>query len=379
MAVSSRTYARQRDLSKLFIALAVLAAVVAIAPIAAAVLGYGSRAVAPKTAFATAPSGDYAVIGRSEAGADVISVASAANPTSVTEIARVPHLEGFASSGAVSPNGKLLALVTVDSGSASHPMASLKVVSLESGIVKQVAADVLPRQVPVWDPAGGHIVVVSNPGSDTAAGESTVLRVKTDGSDAATLATFTRVLGVYPVGFRGDALAMVVIDGRGSTLRVGDKDEGLISPYITRDWNLSPDGGELAFIETQTADGVQYVARTFSLAGSSDMQAQSAGAAVSALGTAWNPRTGAPVFGVEPETPGTPGVTVQSLQAGGAGAGQPGFDVPMGFSNDGDHLFVTRWSGPSFETPGQPVLQIVSASGRSSFENYSRFYGWAAR
>lgn len=378
MAVSSRTYARQRDLSKLFIALAILAAVVAIAPIAAAVLGYGSRAVAPKTAFATAPSGDYAVIGRSEAGADVISVASAANPTSVTEIARVPHLEGFASSGAVSPNGKSLALVTVDSGSASHPMASLKVVNLESGAVTQAAADVLPRQVPVWDPAGGHIVVVSNPGSDTAAGESTVLRVKPNGDGATKLASFSRVLGVYPVGFRGAQLAMIVLDGRGSTLRLGDADWGTISPYITRDWKLSPHADELAFIETQTTNGVEYVARTVSLGGAG-VSSQSVGAAVSALGTAWNPRTDTPVFGTEPEAANSTGISAQSLQAGGAGAGQPGFDVPMGFSNDGDHLFVTRWSGPSFETPGQPVLQIVSANGRSSFENYSRFYGWAAR
>ena len=166
MAVSARTYARQRDFSKLFISLAVLAAVVAIAPIAAAVLGYGSRVVTPKTAFASAPNGDYAVMGRTDNGADVISVAWASNPGAVTEIARVPHLDGFASTGAVSPDGKQIALVTVDGGSATHPKASLKVIGLESGLITNALSDVAPGQTPVWEADGSHLVAVMNPASD---------------------------------------------------------------------------------------------------------------------------------------------------------------------------------------------------------------------
>jgi len=378
MAVSSRTFARQRDYSKLFISLAMLAAIVAIAPIVAAALGYGSSAVRPKTAFATAPNGDYAVIGRTENDADVISVAWASSPGAVTEIARIPHLDGFASTGAVSPDGKLLALVTVDGGSATHPKASLKVVGLESGEITNVLSDVRPQQIPVWSPGSKSIVAVMSPASESGGGTSTVIRVHPDGDDAEKMTSFNGVLGVYPLGFRDGQLAMVVVDSRGSTLRVGDADWGSLSSNITRDWKLSPDGGRIAFIDVETAGGVRYVAREVDLAGGG-VSAQSLAADVTALGTAWNPKTKSPAFGVEPAMSEVAGVSVQALAADVAPVAGPGFDVPMGYSNDGDHLFVTRWSGTSFQEPGKATLQIVSPGGRVSFESFTRFYGWATR
>lgn len=375
MAVSTRTFPRQRDYSKLFISLALLAAVVAIAPIAAAVLGYGSRAVAPHTAYASAPSGDYAVIGRTENGADVISVAWASNPGAVTEIARVPHVEGFASTGAVSPDGKQLALVTVDGGSATHPKASLKVVGLETGLITNALSDVAPGQTPVWEADGSGIVAVLNPATD---GTFRVVSARADGKSAKEVESFSGVLGVYPLGFAHGSLALVVIDGRGSTLRIGGRDWGALAAGITRDWKLSPDGSQLAFIETQTDGGVRYVARTISLSGAG-VAAQSLSAPASALGAVWNPKTSLPAFGLEPGASEVDGVNAQALSASTGAGGEGGFDVPMGYSTDGEHLFVTRWSGNSFQEPGKPVFQIVSADGRADYESFTRFYGWSAR
>src|SRR6188508_67046 len=113
MAVSSRTMGRHRDYSRLFIFLGLLAGIVAVAPIVAAVMGIGSSVTIPKTAFASAPAGEYAVITRSEGAADVVAVAWLNNPGAVTEIARVPRVEGFPSAGAVSPDGKFVALTSV--------------------------------------------------------------------------------------------------------------------------------------------------------------------------------------------------------------------------------------------------------------------------
>ena len=153
MAVSSRSMTRQRDYSKLLIALAVMAGVVAIAPIIAAAAGFVGGAGRTRTAFASAPAGEYAVLGRSEGNADVIAVAWAENPGAVTEGARVPRLEGFPSAGAVSPDGRKLALVSVDSGTRTKPIASLNVVDLESGKVVAAARNVVPGQAPVWSAA----------------------------------------------------------------------------------------------------------------------------------------------------------------------------------------------------------------------------------
>ena len=376
MAVSTRTYVRQRDYSKLFIALAVVAAVVAVAPIGAAILGYGTSAVSPKTAFATAPAGDYAVLGRSDGHADVISVAWASNPGAVTDVARVPHLEGFASSGAVSPDSKHVALVSVDGGSATHPTASLNVVGLDTGLVTRAAADVTPGQTPVWSADGNQIVAVRMVGAADGSSTARVIEVNASGKDERTVAEYKKVLGAYPIGFAGtDKLVTVVIDARGSTLMIGDSAWGQISAGITRDWKLSPDGTQLAFIETVTDGGVRYIARTISLASGPAATAQSLSAQVSALGTAWNPANQTATFGIEPG--GTPGVSAQSLSAGSSS--EAGFDVPLGFSSDGKNLLVTRYSGTSFEAPGKPVLQLVTPDGRTNYDTFTRFYGWASR
>ncbi len=380
MAVSTRSFSRQRDYSRLFIALAVLAAVMAVTPIAAAVLGYGTTAVTPKTAFATAPRGDYAVFGRSDGQGDVISVAWAGSPGAVTEIARVPHLPGFASTGAVSPDGKQIALVSVDGGSPSHPVASLNVVDLETGLVRSVARNIVPGQVPVWSRDSSSIVVSRMPAGNEARGPIHLVEVSTGGEHLETLlAAVDGVLGIFPVGYTSNArIVSIVVDARGSVLRIGDFEWGLISDGITRDWKLSPDGAELAFIETVTSGGVQYRARAIRLADGPGVSAQALSAEVSALGTAWNPATKAATFGVEPAAAKEYGsVGAQSLSS--ATSSDSGFDVPLGYSADGENLAVTRWSGQSFQAPGQPVLQIVSAAGRTNYESFTRFYGWSAR
>lgn len=373
MAVSTRPFSRQRDYSRLIIALAVLAGFMAVAPIAAAVLGLGGATTGARTAFASAPSGEYAVLGRNDGQADVISVAWASNPGAVTEIARVPHLEGFTSSGAVSPDGKSVALVSVDGGSRVRPTASLNVVNLESGRVVRAAANVVPGQQPVWTPDGKALVVTRMPGGNDTQGAIQLLRAGADGNGETILREYGSALGVYPVGFdAGGQLVTVVIDGAGSSLVRGDGAPVNLSAGLTRDWKLSPDGAQLAFVEVRTSAGVEYVARTVQME-SAGVAAQSLSASVSALGVAWDPKSGTATFGIEPGQA-APGVMAQALTAD-----ETGFDVPLGYSASGEALVVTRWNGGSFEAPGKPVLELVTSAGRAQYESYTRFFGWSVR
>ena len=374
MAVTTRTLRRHHDYSRILISLAVLAGMVAIAPIVAAAMGYGSSSVSPKTAYATAPAGEYAVVGRSEAQADVIAVGWAQNPGETTEIARVPHLEGFASTGAVSPDGKRLALVTVDGGSRTHPTASLNVVNLDTGQVVEAASHVTANQSPIWAADSSAVIAVRQISGADSPGSIDLLKVRADGKGETRLGGFTSVLGFYPVGFDSSGrLVSVVIGGDGSSLWRDSKRVALVSPNITRDWRLSPDGSTLAYIDVDTSGGVHYLARTYSLDGGG-VSAQSLETAVSALGVAWNPATRQPTFGAEPGGSAA-GVQAQSLSAGPAS----GFDVPLAYSGSGGALFVTHWNGTSFAQAGEPDLEMITSDGRASFENFSRFYGWSAR
>ncbi|MBK6319465.1 MAG: hypothetical protein IPF51_11940 [Dehalococcoidia bacterium] len=369
MAVSSRHMTRHHDYSRLFIALGVIAGVMALAPIVAAIAGLSGTGVGPRTAFASAPSGEYVVFGRNEGAVDVISVARPEDPGALTEITRVPHIDGFTSTGAVSPDGRRLALISVDGGTASHPVASLNVIDMETGRITRAAANVTPGQVPLWSPDGGDLVFTRMPSGNEVQGPIHLLRVSRNGDDARTLDEFANVLGVYPSGYDYEGrLVTVVLDGAGSAVDREGVERIALSSSLTRDWKVSPDGRQIAFVEVQTTSGVAYLARTARLDGRA---VEALSAAVSALGTAWDPATNSASFGVEPAGADPTG-RIQSLTA-------PGFDVPLGYSASGKALIVNHWSGASFAEPGRPQLQVLAGGGRETYEDQTRFYGWASR
>lgn len=373
MAVTRRTVATHASLSRLIIAVTLLAALIAIAPIVAAAFGVSGQQVASRTAFASAPSGNYAVVSRTDGSYDIVSVAWAENPGAITEVARVPHIDGMAGTGSVSPDGTKVALVAVDAGTATRPVASLITVDLVSGELFRAALNIEPNQVPVWAPDGRSIVVTRAIASGTSLGTVQVLNVALRGTEDV-LWTSDGVLGVFPVGYEATgSLIAVVIDGRGSTVTRDGKDALSLGTAITRDWQLSPDGTQLAYVEANTDNGLRYLARTVSLGGDTSVQAQSLAAEVTALGVAWEPRSGRPTFGVEPGQA-TGGVTTQALKSAAAG-----FDVPLGYAPDGSALAVMRWSGESFLAAGTPRLELVGASGRAAIDDYTRFLGWARR
>mgnify|MGYP001419298843 CR=1 FL=1 len=335
MAVSTRHMTRHHDYSRLFIALAVLGGVIALAPIVAAIAGLGGAGVGARTAFASAPSGEYVVLGRNEGKVD----------------------------------GKRLALVTVDGGSGSHPVASLNVIDMESGRIVRAAENVVPGQSPLWSADGGDLVFTRMPSGNESQGPIHLLRVSRDGDRERRLREFTSALGVYPVGYDSEGrLVTVILDAAGTSVDREGAERLPLSTNLTRDWKVSPDGLQIAFVDVDATAGVEYIARTARLDGRS---VESLSAQVSALGTAWNPATNDPSFGVEPGA-GDPTGRIQELSAAG-------FDVPLGYSASGKALTVNHWSGGSFDEPGRPQLQVIAGNSRVTYEDQTRFFGWSSR
>jgi hypothetical protein len=379
LAVSLRRAPRRGQIQNGLILAAVAAAAAAVLPIVVAVIGGVGSAGQARTAFAGAPAGEYAVVSRTDGANDIIAVVSEADPTSPREVARVPHLPGYAVNGSVSPDGQHVALVTADQGTQSNPMASLFVLDLESGVLKQLAGNVDVLRTAIWT-ADSQAVVTTRAATTTQGRPAVqVMQVAIDGSGERELLRVGNVLGVYPVGFDAQGrLVAVVIDGRGSSLVRDGQELGVMSPAITRDWRLSTDGTQLAFIESDTVGGLQYRGRVVAVdtpgpAGA--MNAQALSAEGQQLGVAWKPAGGAATFGQEPERGPAPagGVSAQALES------SPGFDVPIAYAPGGDTLAVTHWTGMSFADAGRSSLELVSAGGRVDITGFARFVGWAQR
>lgn len=370
LAIPIRYAPRRAHVPYLWLLATAAAALIAIGPIAAAVFvslsGGGGH-----TAFATAPAGTYAVLVRPEADADVVVAVAAGDGGGMAEIARVERLPGYTSYGAVSPDGKRVALVTADAGTQARPTASLLIVELDTGGVERAASDVDYLQTPVWAADGTSVAVTRSTNRDTPSTDVDVLVVPVDGSGERISAEVAGVLGAYAVGFDPQGrLVYVTIGQRGSVLYRDATEVTVLAAAITRDWRLSPDGKDLAFIETSTAEGVHYFGRTVSLGGNGS-QAFSLAATGESLGVAWRPGSAAATFGVEPG--GSVGENAHALSAAG-------FDIPLAYSADGGLLAVQRWTGTSFEAPGDASLEIVQPDGsRARLDGFGRFYGWAAK
>jgi hypothetical protein len=352
--------------------MAVLAAIAAVAPIAAAIFGAGTG---HRTAFASAPSGLYAIAVTDQGDHDDVIAARADDPAAISQVAQVPHLFGFTSNGAVSPDGQTLALVTVDGGTPARPVAALLLLDLESGDLTRRVENIDPLQKPLWSPTGDAVYVTRPSATDQQVIDVTVLRAPVGGGSATAALVAKSVLGAYAVGFDANgALLTVAIDNGGSRLIVGQGGGFPLSAFITRDWQVSPDGSQIAFIESDTSDGLRYRERVVTLDGSGAgavTAAQVAAPGGQQLGAAWRPGSAEPTFGEEPAT---------ATPSGGAAVAQSvtGFDIPLSYSPDGVYLALEAWDGASFDAPGNARLTIEGPGGRAQLQA-ARFYGWAQR
>lgn len=343
-------------------------------PVAASL--FGGDAAGPRTAFASAPAGNYAVVVRTDGAVDIVEGVNAATGE-MFELARIPHIDGYTSYASVSPDGQRLAAVVADLGQKASPVGTLLFIDLETGESTRAIEDIDQLQQPLWSNDSASAVVTRTAQSETALASVQFLRAQVSPVEQRVIGEVP-ASGAYPVAFDAEGrLLVVALDLEGSTLLRDFAPLLQLAPGATRDWRLSPDAKALAYVEVVTDGGLQFHPRLVDLQdgvkGSvSGQSAAEGGETIQGLGVAWEPSSNSPVFGFERgENPS--GASAQSSMT------DSGFDVPLGFAADGQALAVQHWSGETFDAPGEFTIQVHSPAGIRPIDSASRFYGWARR
>ena len=341
----------------------------------------------------TARSGSAVVFSEFGIEADRLWAANPADPTDRVLLGSAPHAPGFSVFPALSPDGAQVAYTALPAGASdalSGSMAQLWLLDIASGDARMLADNVALRIAPVWSPASDALVVRR----DTAEGGELV-RVDLSSPSAgsgqdATQTIAAQAAGLYPIDFSpdGGALYYATLSQAGTDLMrapvSSTKAAGAPEPVahlsdgIARNWHLSPDGAQLAYLAAAPAGAATaYVAQVLDL---------KTGAVLTPLGDAagaqfnpvWDDSNAITIGGAA-------GAALRLSVAGGAVARAPlpapatGFDVPIGWSPDGAFLIVRAFEGPSPAEPGPShVVAIDATGGRRSLSPQSdvEIAGW---
>jgi len=299
--------------------------------------------------------------------ADIVWAADPNDPATRTEIAAIEHGRGYGIAASVSPDGAYLAYVAVPPSSADPSEAELWLIDIHARQSRRLATQVDLSTTPEWSPAIDAIAVRSLAG-DTSA----LVSVALDGS-------MTTLVGnadaAFPIDFgpTGETLYYATFAGGTSYLgragiggAAGSGPEVIaeLGPGFSRDWSLSPDGTQIAYLGQTSGDRIVYDARVF------DIEEGTVSGAVAALSGSqfnpvWDPEGGLTV-GSAPNA-GVAGASAHVSEPAGEAVVLPapsaGFDVPLTWAPGGSHLVIREFEGSSASDPGASHIVVINAGG----------------
>jgi Tol biopolymer transport system component len=328
--------------------------------------------------------------------ADVIWLASAAEPQRQTKVVEVEHSPDMGISASLSPDGEriaYLALPAVDGDSALDAEAWL--LELGSDKTRMLASELDGASKPVWSPDGSSIVVRRNGPQAQIGRDASLLKVDVSDGSETLLMQADDVLELFPIGYSpdGDSLyfAQIVLSGThfGVVAAAGGSPRLLVqaSDEPARDWHLSPDGTRVTYLARQ-ATGGRIAIRAFVVelvegAEPRPLSDFSEGLDVGDhFNPVWHPDGERIAVGRTPDD-GFKAAALVSLAEGELGEVTPapdqGFDVPVSWSPEGDYLAVRSFEGSSAAQPGREHLVLIElGKGRQTVADGGNveFIGW---
>jgi Tol biopolymer transport system component len=308
--------------------------------------------------------------------ADVIWLTSAAEPQRREKVAEVEHSPDIGISASLSPDGEhivYLALPAADGESALD--AQVWLLDVDSGKTRLLASDLDGASKPVWSPDGSSIVVRRNGPQAQIGQAASLLKVDVSDGSETLLMQADDVLELFPIGYSPDGtslyFAQTTLGGThfGVVAAAGDSPRLLAqaSDEWARDWHLSPDGSRVAFLAGHPTDD-RIAIRAFVVELAEGAEAQPLSDFSEALdagdhfNSVWQPDGERIAVGRTPADGASAAalvsLTERELEEVTPGPDQ-GFDVPAGWSPEGDYLAVRSFEGSSAAQPGREHLVII--------------------
>ena len=307
--------------------------------------------------------------------ADTLWAANADDPADRVQLGRVDHAENFGIFPSLSPDGTRIAYTVLLPVPGPNGAAELWVLEIAGGASRRLADGIDLRVTPVWSPASDAVVVRRSDGQEGSAGSSELLRIDLNGA-ATTIAVAEA--GLFPIDFSPDGawLYYAILSPSGTDLarapaQSSGKAEVLahLSDGVARDWHLSPDGTQLAYLgQVPLEGGFTFVAQVLDLSLGTVYTPLSRGSAQ--FNPIWEREGGLTIGRLDGDAGGAPvrlsvdGNVLARVPPSGSPSGKAGFDVPLSWSPDGAYLAVRSFERSSVANPGPSRVVVTGADGQ---------------
>jgi dipeptidyl aminopeptidase/acylaminoacyl peptidase len=316
---------------------------------------------------------EYVAFSSDDGWTQTLWIAEALNLSDRRPIASFSHRPNWSGGAGVSPDGRFIAFTVLPAdGGNPDSGAELRIVSIESKQIQTLALGVDLRSTLIWTKSGNAVAYQRFRG-----GVQELLLKSREGGHETSLTEAEVGERLVPLEVDDASALVVVYDGQGASLnRAGNarfqKLVALSGSGATRDFELSPDGKELAFLTTDTPDGSSS-ARLVALDGSTAKQLPSSWGEI--VGVAWDP-FGRLIVGSSGSEAGLRARNGERLLA----PEHSGFLQPLRWSPSGRYLAVRAFTGQSSSQPGNASDELLTTNGRMqplTDSSNARFIGWA--
>ncbi|HEU0075746.1 MAG TPA: hypothetical protein VFS30_17235 [Dehalococcoidia bacterium] len=349
-------------------------------------LSFALETRAPRTTPAanTASNGRIAYF-EYGATADTLWLTSPSDPAEREPVFTAPHALEYGVIPSISPYGTGVVYAALPPSIAApgpDSPAELWYAPLNAGAEPRLVASGIDLLVaPVWSPDAKRVVYRRSDATSFA-----LVEMPFDGGAERLLVMTSSDEALFPIGFSRDGATLYYVDlsNAGSQLLAFNTLSGSItrvtqlSGGLTRDWVLSPDGSQLAFLALDyTPEAISSRAYVVDLATTAIQPVSDAHA--SAFGPIWDD-DGALIVGTLSPGGGSSFVQLQDGKTSQILGPQSGFDVPLAYL-PGDARLVRAFAGASSSAPGRASLTLIDSNDERHVLSTSdvTFVGWSAR